>query len=95
MRPGPLFLTSDGNPLTRSKFVSLVRRVLRLSGINDQDYTGHSFRVGAATTAAAAGVADSMIKAMGRWTSTAFLVYIRLQPEELQQVSKRLAAHLD
>ena len=95
MQPGPLFVTSEGHPLTRSKFIGLVRLVLRLSGINDKHYTGHSFRVGAATTAAAAGVADSMIKAMGRWTSMAFLVYIRLPPEELQQVSEKLVAHLD
>ena len=30
-------------------------------------YSGHSFRIGAATAAAKLGVNDSMIKVLGRW----------------------------
>ncbi len=35
---------------------------------------GHSFRIGAATTAVVVGIADSSIQTLGRWQSAAFLI---------------------
>ena len=37
----------------------------------------HSFRIGAATWAAAKGFTDTQIRQLGRWKSNAFLNYIR------------------
>ena len=54
-------------------------------------YSGHSFRIGAATTAAAVGVEDSMIKTLGRWKSAAYLAYVRIPWKRLAAVSARLA----
>ena len=42
-----------------------------------KDYTGHGFRMGAATTAARVGIPDNMIKTLGRWSSEAYRLYIR------------------
>ena len=55
----------------------------RRSTNNMNILAGHSFRIGAATTAAKAGVEDSTIRIMGRCNSMAFLVYIRTPREEL------------
>ena len=68
-RPGPFFAFSDHRPLTRDRLVKEVRQAMRVSGIDDKLYSGHSFRIGAATTAASCGLQDSLIKMLGRWES--------------------------
>ena len=54
-------------------------------------YSGHSFRIGAASSAAAAGVPNHLIKAMGRWNSEAYLLYMKTPPETLASISRALA----
>lgn len=49
---GPLFRFQDGRSLSRKYFTSEVRELLTNGGYNARDYAGHSFRMGAATTAA-------------------------------------------
>lgn len=89
--PGPLFLYSDGHYLTREKLVLALRQVLSSANINMSHFSGHSFRIGAATTAARAGVQDSMIKTLGRWHSSAYLRYIQTSKDQLASVSGRLS----
>ena len=83
----------NGLPLTRSCFVTWLREALVNAGLESQQYSGHSFRAGAASTAAAMGLEDSLIKTLGRWESSAYLIYLRLPREDLQSVSKRLAQY--
>ena len=64
---------ADGRPLLRSRFVEVVWDALSRVGINQSKYCGHSFRIGAAMTAAAKGVEDSVIKTLGCWESVAYL----------------------
>ena len=64
-----------------------VRAALKAKGIDDTKSVGHSFRIGAATTAAAVGVEDSVIKTLGRWESSAYLAYVRIPRECLAAVS--------
>ena len=54
--PGFLFKFQDGRPLTKSRFVESVRGALRAAGFDPKAYAGHSFRIGAATTASACGL---------------------------------------
>ena len=88
--PGPFFCGEDGAPLTKPQFVSLVHEVLTDAGLDATLYSGHSFRLGAATSAAQAGMEDSTIKALGRWSSTAFLLYIRTPKHHLAQLTTSL-----
>ena len=88
---GPLFLFSDGRFLTRERFVDQVRRALQVAGVDSSQYAGHSFRIGAATTAALSGIQDSLIKTLGRWESSAYMLYIRTPRETLCAVSRQLA----
>ncbi len=71
-QPGPLFIWKDVRFLTRDGFVTSLRAALKEAGYAATDYAGHSFRIGAATTAARCGIQDSLIKTLGRWESTAY-----------------------
>lgn len=90
-KKGPFFVTKDGKPLTKPRFTQEVREVLRKSGLSHQSFAGHSFRIGAATAAAAAGIEDSTIRILGRWSSSAFLAYIRTPRGQLAHLSKSLS----
>lgn len=87
--PGPLFCFADGRPLTRQRLSSMVQSILHSAGYHGS-YSGHSFRIGAATTAAARGVPDHLIKTLGRWSSDAYQRYIRTPVGVLTQVSSQL-----
>lgn len=88
----PFFVFSDGSPLTREKLVRELRAALSRAGIKAEDYAGHSFRIGAASTAAACGMPDSLIKTLGRWESAAYTLYIRTPRSTLCAVAKTLAS---
>ena len=89
---GPLFSFQDGRLLTRQRFVEEVRKALQLAGFDQSKYCGHSFRIGAATTAAGRGMEDSVIKTLGRWRSLAYLEYVRIPRDQLAQYSRLLAS---
>ena len=89
---GPLFRFQSGAPLTRSALVSHLQSALRHIGIDSSPFTGHSFRIGTATTAAARGLEDSLIQSLGRWKSAAYLAYIKIPCQQLASVSSLLAS---
>ena len=87
---GPLFRFENGRVLTRERFVTAVREALTTKGVDSSKYCGHSFRIGAATTAAKRGIQDSLIRTMGRWESSAYLLYIRTPRDAICSVAKTL-----
>ena len=89
---GPLFRFKDGRLLTRQRLVSVVKEALQKAGIDQSKYNGHSFRIGAATTAAAKGMEDSIIKTLGRWSSVAYLQYVKIPREQLASYSSLLCS---
>ena len=80
-----------GIPLSRTHFVAAVRQVLQAAGVDTSSYTGHSFRIRAATTAAGVGLSDSLIKTLGRRKSAAYVTYIRTPRERLMSIQSVLA----
>ncbi|XP_071089365.1 uncharacterized protein [Haliotis cracherodii] len=89
----PLFVSRDYLPISRTVFLSWLDRVLTLTGYNSADYSGHSFRIGAATTAATVHIEDHLIKTMGRWTSDCYAKYIRTSDSTLGQAHKAMCHH--
>ena len=88
---GPLFRFKDGRPLTRPLLVAALKKVLSSVGFKPENYAGHSFQIGAATTAAACGVPVEIIKSLGRWKSDVYQLYVRLPTDQLSSISKQLA----
>ena len=88
--PGPFFLMPGNVPISRDTLVKKVRGALGSSGVEVDHYSEHSFMIRAATTAATAGVEDSL-RTLGRWRSAAYLTYIRTPKETLASVSRLIA----
>lgn len=80
----PLFIMENGNALTRSRFLEMLKQLLHCAGHSESGITGHSFRIGAATSAAKARIEDHLIKSMGRWSSDSYLRYIRTADSTIQ-----------
>ena len=70
----------NGDPVTRSQFTAVLQRSLDFVSLGDMRFSSHSFRIGAATSAAMSGIPEADIQAMGRWKSNAYSRYIRIDP---------------
>ncbi len=89
---GPLFFFDNGSTFSRQRLVQALHHALEASGISTKSFNGHSFRIGAATTASEVGLSDSTIQTLGRWKSAAFTSYIRKSQQSLAAVSTKLVS---
>ena len=92
IKRGPLFTFQDGRFLTRRTFTNILNQVKPPSITN---ISTHSFRIGAATTAAAAGHPRWLIQAMGRWSSDCYKVYLRIPDSTRSSVSSSMASTIN
>ena len=87
----PVFSAGRFSPLTRTKLNNVLRHLLQQAGVNHAHYTSHSFRIGAATTAAAAGLPSWLIQKLGRWTSNTYTSYIHCPTISTSSISRILS----
>jgi len=75
----PLFAweSADGSyrPMTREWFMSRCNEIWQIEGLGS--LLGHGFRIGGTTHLLLLGVDPTIVMALGRWTSKAFLAYWR------------------
>lgn len=90
-RPGPLFYFQSGRLLTRSSVTHLLQDSARCAGLPYESLKGHSFRIGAASAAAAAGLPDWLIKVLGRWSSDCYQLHIRTPETVLLSAVPKMA----
>ena len=74
---GALFVHFNKSKLTRYQFQAVLKKAANLLKWNSKGFTSHSFRIGAATTAAMNGVSTDVLMKLGRWKSNAVKSYIR------------------
>lgn len=82
---GPLFIFANNHFLTRQDVQWLLTNAINCANINT-----HSFRIGGATAAAAAGCADSVVQILGRWSSDAYREYLRLSNHSILDIGSRM-----
>ena len=87
---GPLFMYKSGKSLSQQLFTREVRFLLSKGGLDEHEFAGHSFRIGAATAAAAANVPTWLIKALRRWSSDCFERYVRTPDSTFAQASRNI-----
>ena len=66
--PGPLFQSQNGRFLTRARLMMEVKEAISAAGVDSSPCSGHSFRSGAATTAAR----QRRRSKLSRWKSSAY-----------------------
>ena len=90
----PLFTFSQsGSWLTRSSLTKELQFILQQCGFPSNNFYSHSFRIGAATSAAAAGIPARLIKVQGRWSSDCYERYIQTPQSTILTVPKLLVSH--
>ena len=88
----PLFsFVQLGKWLTRNNLTTELRTVLKHCGLPYDKFYSHSFRIGAATTVAKAGIPSWLIKVLGRWSSDCYERYIRTPQYTILEVPQLLA----
>lgn len=75
---GAIVRFRDGKTLTKTHLTLGIRSAIQTLGLPYNNFSSHSFRIGEATAVQKAGLEDSTIRTMRRWSRrSAFLAYIR------------------
>lgn len=74
----PRFSFMDNATVSRQFLTQQLNGVLSFCNLNLHRFHIHSFRIGAASTAAILGYSELQIQTMGRWHSSAFKKYFRI-----------------
>ena len=69
----------NGKDLSNFQFQAVLKKAAKHLGWPSESYSSHSFRIGAATTAAMRGESVESIMQKGRWKSSAVNKYIRVE----------------
>ena len=87
--PGDAPLFDMGTGFSRQWVTQMLRDALLALG-QTGNYSGHSFRRGAATSARDAGLSEDRIMLLGRWRSDSYKLYIETHPQHILDASRRL-----
>ena len=91
--PGkPVFRLQSGKPYTTSTFNKHLKLFLGKHVDTESAYvSGHSLRAGIASLAEVLGYSETEIKEIGRWSSDAFSVYLKLPSSRRAKIARELA----
>ena len=71
------FCDETGKPVTRTFLMQWLRLLVSKSSFSQKRISTHSFRVGRTTDLVLQGASDAYIRHVGRWSSNAYLKYVR------------------
>ena len=88
----PAFCSHSEKPLTKKQFNLYLKQFLGSHLDTPSSYvSGHSFRSGIASLIAELGYSDQQIKDLGRWSSQAYLTYLKLPRTRRLEMAKNLS----
>ena len=87
----PVFMIGRFAPLTQASLSKALCSLLSRATLDQSQYASHSFRIGAATTAASASLPVWMIKSLGHWVSNVYLSYIHCSPQLTPTITESMA----
>ena len=83
----PLFPNHAGT-FSRNYVTRKLQEGIRILGY-EGNYTGHSFRRGAATSARLDGLSEEEIQLLGRWKSNCYRLFVEIHPDWIHNASRR------
>lgn len=86
----PLFHGANGEPLTYAQLNKSIQFLAAKAGLDTRSVTGHSLRVGGATSLAMMGVPENVIQQLGRWRSLSYQLYVRMTDDYRENISRQL-----
>jgi hypothetical protein len=86
----PLFQKSNGAALSYRDLTNAIKTLTTTLGLTG-NYSGHSLRIGGATSLALMGFQDHEIQTLGRWRSLSYQLYVRSGPELASRASQAYA----
>ena len=91
-----LFFKYINNSATRvDKYLGHVKHILACLGYDNACFSGHSFRIGAATSGAFARLEDHVIQTLGRWSSNCYKTYIQTPKQVIQNAQYALLKEIE
>ena len=88
----PAYRSQDGANFTGKRFNNYLRKFnAKYLNIPGKSLSCHSFRAGLATLLGQVGYSDQDIQASGRWSSRAFLSYIKLPRTQRLKMAREIA----
>ena len=76
--------------MSKSWFSYHLDQVLLRCNIPPKHYSGHSFRIGAATSAATQGISTASLQQLGWWSSYAYASYVCLHASAIIKAQRLL-----
>jgi hypothetical protein len=94
-RSDPVFQDADGRAVTYKAFHLFLKLICARLGLDTGNISSHSLRIGGATSLIELGVDIATVKAIGRWASECYLVYVRLSEQTFRSAASALARAAD
>ena len=74
----PFFVFADNSPVIPVQMHRILKKIIAISGFNPEHYNCQSPCIGCASDMLKMGISVETIKKIGRWTSNAVFIYLRM-----------------